>query len=119
MPTRVQLLVGTKKGAFILESDADRRDWTVRGPMCGGWPVHDLIEEPGTGAILAGAGSPWYGPAVWRSEDSGETWTHSSDGLTYGDDGPSIPTVWSLAATSQVIKLHAAFFNGTVYGRNL
>ena len=37
--------------------------------------------------MLAGGGSPWYGPAVWRSDDLGETWTHSSEGLTYGDDG--------------------------------
>ena len=87
--TRTQLLVGTKKGAFILESDADRRDWSVRGPLCEGWPIHDLIVEPGSGAILAAGGSPWFGPAVWRSEDGGETWTHSSAGLTYGDDGPS------------------------------
>ncbi len=73
--TRVQLLVGTKKGAFILESDAARRDWSVRGPLCEGWPVHDLIAEPGSGAILAGAGNAWYGPAIWRSEDGGSTWT--------------------------------------------
>ena len=80
---RVQLLVGTPKGAFILDSDADRRDWSMRGPLCEGWPIHDLIVEPGSGAILAAGGSPWYGPAVWRSEDGGETWTHSSVGLTY------------------------------------
>jgi photosystem II stability/assembly factor-like uncharacterized protein len=98
---RVQLLVGTTKGAFILESDADRRDWALNGPLCEGWPIHDLIVEPSTGAILAAGGSPWFGPAVWRSEDGGTTWTHSSAGLTYGDgdDAPSIPTVWSLAAT--------------------
>ena len=59
--TRTLLLVGTKKGAFILESDADRRDWSVRGPLCEGWPIHDLIVEPGSGAILAAGGSPWYG----------------------------------------------------------
>ena len=47
MTTRVRLLVGTKKGAFIFDSDAERRDWTVRGPLCEGWPVHDLIVEPG------------------------------------------------------------------------
>ena len=64
--------VGTKKGAFILESDAARRDWSIRGPLCEGWPVHDLIVEPASGAILAAAGNPWYGPAVWRSEDGGD-----------------------------------------------
>ena len=36
MADRILLLVGTKKGAFIVESDADRRSWTVRGPMCEG-----------------------------------------------------------------------------------
>jgi photosystem II stability/assembly factor-like uncharacterized protein len=99
--TRAILLVGTPKGAFILESDGSRRDWSVRGPLCEGWPIHDLIVEPGSGALLAGGGSPWYGPAVWRSEDLGQTWTHSSTGLSYGDgDGvEAIKTVWSLAAT--------------------
>jgi len=52
MTNRVRLLVGTKKGAFILESDEKRVDWSVRGPMCEGWPVHDMIVEPKTGAIL-------------------------------------------------------------------
>ena len=84
--TRTLLLVGTKKGAFILESDETRRDWSIRGPLCEGWPVHDLIVEPG-GAILAGAGNPWYGPSVWRSEDLGKTWTQSSSGMTYGERG--------------------------------
>jgi len=99
MTTRVRLLVGTKKGAFILDSDEGRRDWSVSGPLCEGWPVHDLIVEPGSGAILAAAGNPWYGPAIWRSEDGGSTWTHSSAGLTYGDGADPIATVWSLATT--------------------
>ena len=99
MTTRVRLLVGTKKGAFILDSDEARRDWSVSGPLCEGWPVHDLIVEPGSGAILAAAGNPWYGPAIWRSEDGGSTWTHSSAGLTYGDGAEPIATVWSLATT--------------------
>ena len=97
--TRVLLLVGTPKGAFILESDADRRSWTSRGPLCEGWPIHDLIHDPATGVIYAAGGSPWYGPAVWRSDDLGATWSHSSAGLSYGDgDGVEpMKTVWSLA----------------------
>ncbi len=98
MAERCVLLVGTSKGAFILEADPTRRDWAIRGPLCDGWPVHDISVEPGTNALLAGAGSPWYGAAVWRSEDLGETWTHSSEGLTYGDDGPKIPAVWNVTA---------------------
>jgi len=98
MTTTVRLLVGTPKGAFILDSSESRTDWTLRGPLCEGWPVHDLIVEPGSGAILAAAGSPWYGPAIWRSEDDGATWTHSSEGITYGDGAEPIKTVWSLAS---------------------
>ena len=67
MTARVRLLVGTKKGAFILDSDESRDDWTVSEPLCEGWPVHDLIVEPRSGDIHAAAGNPSYGPAVWRS----------------------------------------------------
>jgi len=104
MTSRTQLLVGTRKGAFILESDAKRRAWTVSEPLCEGWPIHDMSVEPKSGAFLAGGGSVWYGPAVWRSDDLGRTWTHSSEGLTYGDDGPKIPTIWNVQAA-----------NGSVY----
>jgi photosystem II stability/assembly factor-like uncharacterized protein len=103
MTERCVLLVGTPKGAFILEGDARRRDWRLRGPLCENWPIHDISVEPGTGALLAGGGSPWWGPAVWRSEDLGETWTHSSEGLTYGDVGPKVTTVWNVTATTDAI----------------
>lgn len=96
--TRTMLLLGTPKGAFILEGATDRRDWRLRGPVCEGWPVHDISVDAATGTLLAGAGSPWYGPAVLRSDDLGETWTPSSAGLTYGDDGPKVVTVWNVTA---------------------
>jgi photosystem II stability/assembly factor-like uncharacterized protein len=96
--TRALLLLGTPKGAFILDGDGARREWTMREPVCGGWPVHDISVDPSTGALLAGAGSPWFGPAVWRSDDLGATWSHSSEGLTYGDDGPKVVTVWNVTA---------------------
>lgn len=98
MPSRVLLLVGTRKGAFIAESDAGRRAWTIRGPYCEGWPVHDVSVDGATGRVFAAAGSPWFGPAVWWSDDLGATWSHSSAGLTYGDDGPKIPSVWNVTA---------------------
>ena len=103
MSHRVALLIGTPKGAFIIDGDADRRAWSLRGPMCDAWPIHDISVDAATGAILAGGGSPWYGPAVWRSDDVGATWTHSSEGLTYGDDGPKLKTVWNVTAAEGVI----------------
>ena len=82
---RVVLLVGTRKGCFVLESDAERRDWNVRGPFCEGWPVYHAIYDADSGTIFAAAASEWHGSAVWRSPDLGETWEHSSEGLTYGE----------------------------------
>ncbi len=98
MTARCVLLIGTPKGAFLLDGDTERRDWRIRGPVCGGWPVHDISVDAASGALLAGTGSPWFGPAVWRSDDLGETWTHSSEGLTYGDGGPKVATVWNVTA---------------------
>ena len=97
MAERVALLVGTRKGLFVLEGDSKRESWDVRGPLCDGWPMHDAIYDAKSGAIFAGGGSNWYGPAVWRSDDLGKTWTHSSEGLTYGDDAEKVTTIWSLA----------------------
>ena len=98
MSERCVLLLGTPKGAFIVEAGDGRLDWRIRGPRMEGWPVHDISVDHASGALLAGAGNPWYGPAVWRSDDLGDTWSHSSEGLTYGDDGPAIKTVWSVTA---------------------
>src|SRR5437870_5166896 len=98
MSRRVLILVGTKKGAFILAGDERRRDWSVRGPFCDAWPIHHLnVSPPATrssvslresdptrGTLYAAGGSEWFGPAVWRSHDLGETWAQSGEGLTYG-----------------------------------
>lgn len=97
MPTRVATLLGTKKGAFILESDTARRNWTLRGPFCEAWPINHVVADAATGTIYAGGGNEWFGPAVWKSTDLGETWTHSSAGLTYSEGEEPIRSVWSLA----------------------
>ncbi len=82
---QTMVLVGTRKGCFVLESDGDRRDWAVRGPYCEGWPVYHAIHDPATNAFYAAAASEWHGAGVWRSGDLGETWELSSEGLTYAD----------------------------------
>ncbi len=103
MTQRLALLIGTPKGAFIFEGDAGRRDWRLRGPLCEGWPIHDISVDPDSGALLAGGASPWYGAAVWRSADLGASWTHSSEGLTYGEDGPKVTAVWNVTASHGTI----------------
>lgn len=69
------ILVGTTKGAFLIDADADRRDWSVRGPYCDGWPINHVIGDPASGTIWAGGGGDWHGAGIWRSDDGGETWT--------------------------------------------
>ena len=87
MSQQVVLLVGTRKGCFVLESDGDRCDWQVRGPFCEGWPVYHAVHDPASGSLYAAAASEWHGAGVWRSSDLGETWELSSEGLSYSDDG--------------------------------
>ena len=94
---RTILLVGTRKGAFLLESDESRRRWAVRGPFCEGWPVNHVILDPADGAIYAAAASEWFGTSVWRSRDLGETWTQSSEGLAF-EDGMKLSKVSGLTA---------------------
>src|SRR5689334_19912256 len=92
------LLVGTRKGCFLLESDADRKEWTTRGPFCESWPVYHAVHDAESGAIYAAAASEWHGSAVWRSPDLGETWTHSSEGIAYGEEtGRKVSKVSTLA----------------------
>jgi photosystem II stability/assembly factor-like uncharacterized protein len=83
---RVLLLVGTRKGCFVLESDGDRRDWSVRGPFCEAWPIYHAVHDPASGALYAAAASEWHGAGVWRSDDLGQSWELSSEGLSYSDD---------------------------------
>jgi photosystem II stability/assembly factor-like uncharacterized protein len=96
--TRMMLLVGTRKGCFLLDSD-DRRSWSLRGPFCEGWPIYHAIYEPESGTIYAAAASEWHGATVWRSRDLGETWEQSSEGLAYpGDDGLKLSKISGVTA---------------------
>src|SRR4051812_10551138 len=91
------LLVGTRKGCFVLES-GDRRDWTVRGPYCEGWPIYHAVHDSETGAIYAAGASEWHGASIWRSTDLGETWTQSSEGLRFDNGGLKLSKVSGLSA---------------------
>ncbi len=97
MATKTLVLIGTTKGAFILESDAARAAWHVRGPFCDTLPMNHVIADPATGTIYAGGGNAWFGASVWKSEDLGASWTKSNAGLTYPDGEDAIKSVWSLA----------------------
>src|SRR5258708_20096686 len=97
MPQTV-LLIGTRKGLFIFESDGDRRTWKARGPLCEGWPVFHAVHDADSGALYAAAASEWHGAGVWRSNDLGETWELSSEGLAYADAAHKISKISRLTA---------------------
>ena len=59
--------------------------------------MNHVVGDPETGAIYGAGGNEWFGPAVWKSTDLGETWTHSSDGLAYEAGEEPIKAVWSVA----------------------
>jgi hypothetical protein len=98
MAKKTIVLVGTRKGAFLLESDEARRDWKVRGPFCESWPIYHAIHDPKTGTIYAAAASEWHGASVWRSPDLGETWQQSSEGLNYGGGPLKLSKISGLTA---------------------
>lgn len=74
--SQVRVLVGTKKGAFILSADGRRRDWTVNGPLFSGWEVYHLKGSPrDPNRIYASQSSGWFGQVIQRSDDGGQTWS--------------------------------------------
>lgn len=97
MAQQVLVLVGTRKGAFLAESDTERRSWQLRGPFCETWPTNHVVADPASGTLYAGGGNEWFGPAVWKSTDFGASWTHSSQGLAYEAGQDPVKSVWSLA----------------------
>ncbi len=103
MKDRVQVLIGTRKGAFILESDPSRHDWRLRGPFCETWPVHHFVRDARDGMLYAAGGNAWYGPSVWRSPDDGATWSQSSAGISYGAGESKITTIWNLTPADGIL----------------
>jgi hypothetical protein len=74
--SRVRLLVGTRKGAFILTSDGKREKWDVSGPDFAGWEIYHLKGSPADpNRLYASQTSGWFGQIIQRSDDGGKTWT--------------------------------------------
>ena len=73
--SKVRVLVGTRKGAFILASDGKREKWDVSGPHFAGWEMYHLKGSPADpNRIYASQTSGWYGQLIQRSDDGGKTW---------------------------------------------
>src|ERR1700690_3081967 len=73
--SKARVLVGTRKGAFILTSDGKRENWEVSGPHFAGWELYHLKGSPADpNRIYASQSSGWFGQILQRSNDGGQTW---------------------------------------------
>jgi len=82
--TTVRVLVGTRKGAFILSSDGKRKDWQVSGPLFTGWEVYHLKGSPADpNRLYASQSSGWFGQQIQRSDDGGANWAPVGNKFTY------------------------------------
>ncbi|MDE2281159.1 MAG: hypothetical protein KGJ92_00125 [Actinomycetales bacterium] len=71
----VRVLVGTRKGAFILTADGSRRNWRVEGPLFAGWEIYHVKGSPvDPNRIFAAQSTGWFGQLIQRSDDGGASW---------------------------------------------
>ncbi|MFN8482390.1 MAG: sialidase family protein [Anaerolineae bacterium] len=85
----VRVLVGTRKGAFILTSDGKRETWDVSGPLFAGWEMYHLKGSPvDPNRLYASQSNAWFGQTMQRSDDGGKTWEPVGNKFAYdGDPG--------------------------------
>jgi photosystem II stability/assembly factor-like uncharacterized protein len=80
----VRVLVGTRKGAFILSSDGKREKWDVSGPHFAGWEMYHLKGSPvDPNRLYASQSSGWFGQQIQRSDDGGQTWAPMGNVFAY------------------------------------
>ena len=80
----VRVLVGTRKGAFVLTSDGDRKKWEVSGPHFAGWEIYHVKGSPvNPDRIYASQTSGWFGQVIQRSDDGGASWEPVGNDFMY------------------------------------
>ena len=80
----VRVLVGTRKGAFLLTSDGTRRSWAIEGPLFGGWEIYHITGSPvDPNRLFASQSTGWFGKLIQRSNDGGATWEPVGNQFAY------------------------------------
>ncbi len=118
--SKVRVLVGTRKGAFILTSDGARKRWKVSGPHFAGWEIYHMKGSPvNPDRIYASQTSGWFGQIVQRSDDGGKTWNtpgsspeelKSPDGMPKGESNKFVYD--ASAETGKPLTTHQ-WYDGT------
>ncbi len=80
----IRVLVGTRKGAFVLTADGSRTNWTVTGPHFGGWEIYHVKGSPvDPDRIYASQSTGWFGQIIQRSDDGGRSWNPVGNQFLY------------------------------------
>jgi len=80
----VRVLVGTRKGAFLLTADGRRAQWEVSGPHFAGWEIYHVAGSPADpNRLYASQSSGWFGQTMQRSDDGGRTWAPVGNAFVY------------------------------------
>ncbi|MBX0330050.1 exo-alpha-sialidase [Oscillochloris sp. ZM17-4] len=80
----VRVLVGTRKGAFVLTSDERRQEWDISGPHFGGWEIYHIKGSPvDPSRIYVSQSGGWFGQIIQRSDDGGATWEPVGNAFAY------------------------------------
>jgi len=80
----IRVLVGTRKGAFVLTADGSRTDWKVNGPFFGGWEIYHVAGSPSEAdRLYASQSNGWFGQIIQRSDDGGMTWEQAGNDFDY------------------------------------
>ena len=119
--SRVRVLVGTRKGAFVLNSDGKRERWEVSGPLFAGWETYHMKGSPANpNRLYASQTSGWFGQIIQRSDDGGKTWTQpgtppgepttTPEGMPKGESNKFVYD--SSAETGKPLMTHQ-FYDGT------
>jgi hypothetical protein len=119
--SKVRVLVGTRKGAFILTADGNRQNWDVSGPYFAGWSVYHVKGSPvNPDRLFASQCSDWFGQIIQRSDDGGRTWhqpgtppgepTTTPEGFPKGESNKFVYD--TSAETGKPLTTHQ-FYDGT------
>ncbi|MDF1801145.1 MAG: sialidase family protein [Planctomycetota bacterium] len=99
---RIQVFVGTVKGAFLYSSDESREEWTVEGPLLGGWKV-SAVAPDGEGGYVLATSSYVYGAMVHRGKDL-RSWEMVDAPPRYTEEsGHKMKEIWTLAGGAGVL----------------
>jgi photosystem II stability/assembly factor-like uncharacterized protein len=99
--SKVRVLVGTRKGAFVLTSDGKRQNWDVSGPHFAGWEIYHMKGSPADpNRIYASQSSGWFGQIIQRSDDGGKTWQQPG---TPGGELPKSPEGFPMGESNKFV----------------